>query len=93
MFLDDELKKIHEENGFSEETSAKLMAACFKRVPNPDEVKSVQDWYNEIRKIENGWKLFCKSHKEYKEDGFRLVAKKMWANIENVEKVFEELGW
>ena len=93
MFLDEELSKIHEENGFSESTSVKLMSACFNRIPNPDEVEDILDWYNEIRKIENGWKLFCKSHLEYKEDGFRLVAKKMWGDVENVDKLYKILGW
>lgn len=93
MFLDEELSKIHEENGFSEETSVKLMRACFNRVPNPNEVESIQDWYNGIRRIENGWKLFCKSHSEYKEEGFRLLAKKLWEDIENVDEVYKKLGW
>lgn len=95
MFLDEELSKIHEENGFSEKTSVKLMYACFNRIPNPDKLGSVQDWLNEVRKTENGWKLFCKSHPQYREEGFRLVAKKMWGDIENVDldKIYKRLGW
>ena len=94
MFLDEELSKIHEENGFSESTLVKLMRACFNRVPSPADLESFQYWLNEVRKIESGWKLFCKSHPEYKEEGFRLTAKRMWADIENVEEeVYKNLGW
>ena len=53
MFLDDELEAIYRENGFSTETSKKLLQACVNRFPNPDGVKP-GDFLNELRKIEAG---------------------------------------
>lgn len=92
MFLDDELARIHKEGGFCEETSAKLMQACFKRVPSHDKVASIQDWFNEIKKIEAGWKLFCKNHSEYKPNGFRQIAIRVWGEL-LTPKILTRLGW
>ena len=89
MFLDDELESIYTENGFSQETSYKLLRACLKRIPNPDTVRAT-DLLNEIRKIEGGWKLFCKKHSKYKPEGFREF---MISHCNLDERVREYLHW
>lgn len=89
MFLDDELEAIYTANGFSKETSFKLLQACLKRIPKPDMVKPT-DFLNEIRKIEGGWKLFCKKHSEYKPEGFREF---MISHCNLDERVREYLHW
>lgn len=70
MFLDEELESINQDETISEEKSVMLVKACLKRLPNPQQVRP-QDFLNEIRKIEGGWKLFCKRHPQYRPEGFR----------------------
>ena len=80
MFLDDELEAIYTTNGFNSETSFRLLQACLRRLPKPDQVRP-QDFLNEIRKIEGGWKLFCKRHGEFKPEGFREFMKARCGDI------------
>ena len=89
MFLDDELKQIHLENGCSLETSKKLLQACLRRIPDPNKV-SANDFFNEIRKIEGGWKLFCSKHKMYVPNGFREF---MINHFQLDERVRHVLHW
>lgn len=89
MFLDDELEAIYTTNGFSQETSFKLLQACLRRIPKPDQVKPT-DFLNEIRKIEGGWKLFCKKHEECNPDGFR---KFMIEQCNLDDRVMDYLHW
>ena len=77
MFLDEELKQIlfAKELKTKEdvtELSKNLLQCMINRVPNPSEV-STQDFLTEIKKIDNGWRLFCKSHPtlSFKEDFWR----------------------
>lgn len=87
MFLDDELEAIYKGNGFSEETSFQLVHACIKRIPKPGAM-SPECFLNEVRKIEGGWKLFCKRHPEYNPNGFRelLMIHFGWADKPSVIK-------
>ena len=89
MFLDDELEAIYTTNGFTPKTSIRLLQACLRRIPNPDAVKPT-DFLNEIRKIEGGWKLFCKKHSEFNPDGFR---KFMITHCSLNERTREYLHW
>lgn len=91
MFLDDELEAIRTEYGFAQETSFRLFQACLRRIPKPDTVRP-QDFLNEIRKIEGGWKLFCKKHPEYRPEGFRDLMKKQCGDILS-DPVLEYLHW
>lgn len=91
MFLDDELEAIHTENGCNEQTSLRLYQACVKRLPKPDAVRP-QDYLNEIRKIEGGWKLFCKKHPEYRPEGFRELMLKLCGDIMS-DDVLKYLHW
>ena len=70
MFLDDELEQIYQDEGFSAETSKKMLKACLSRIPKPDTC-STQDFFNSLRRIEGGWRLFCKKHEEYDPEGFK----------------------
>lgn len=90
MFLDEELNKIHEEGGFCEETSVKLIQACFNRLPKPEDLTS-RDYINEIKKIEGSWRLFCKSHVEYNPDGFRIAT--MFTGGAVGKPIYKALNW
>lgn len=77
MFLDEEL----EQTLFAKELKTKediielakdFLRCMINRLPNSDEV-SMQDCLTEIKKIDNGWRLFCKKHPtlKFKEDFWR----------------------
>lgn len=77
MFLDEEL----EQTLFAKELKTKediielakdFLQCMINRVPNPNEV-STYDFITEIKKIDNGWRLFCKKHPtlKFKEDFWR----------------------
>lgn len=70
MFLDEELEQIFlaGELNTKEDVvklSNNLLQCLINRVPTPNEV-STQDFLTEIKKIDNGWRLFCKNHPELK---------------------------
>ena len=66
--------------------------ACIKRIPNPKQV-SPQHYLNEIRKIEGGWKLFCKRHPtKYRPEGFRDLMMKLCCDTLS-KPVLEYLHW
>ena len=91
MFLDDELESICQDETICEEKSFMLFQACLKRIPKPDQVRP-QDFLNEIRKIEGGWKLFCKRHPQYRPEGFRDLMMKQCGDILS-KPVLEYLHW
>ena len=77
MFLDEELKQIllAKELKTKEdvvELAKDLLQCMINRVPNPNEI-STDDFLTEIKKIDNGWRLFCKKHPtlKFKEDFWR----------------------
>ena len=66
MFLDEELEQIL----FAKEVKTKedvdelsrdLLRCMINRVENSREV-SAYDFLTEIKRIDNGWRLFCKNH-------------------------------
>ena len=66
MFLDEELEQefLAKELKTKEdvvELSKNLLQCMINRVPNPNEI-STDDFLTEIKKIDNGWRLFCKKH-------------------------------
>ena len=70
MFLDEELEQIFlaGELNTKEDVvklSNNLLQCMINRVPTPNEV-STQDFLTEIKKIDNGWRLFCKNQPELK---------------------------
>ena len=77
MFLDEELEQkfLAKELKTKEdvvELSKNLLQCMINRVPNPNEI-STDDFLTEIKKIDNGWRLFCKKHPtlKFKEDFWR----------------------
>lgn len=77
MFLDEELEQIlfakelkTEEDII--ELAHRLLQCMINRLPNPDKV-STHDFLTEIKRIDNGWRLFCKNHStlKFKEDFWR----------------------
>ena len=77
MFLDEELKRILFAKKLKTkedvaELSKNLLQCMINRVPNPNEV-STQDFLTEIKKIDNGWRLFCTNYPtlKFKEDFWR----------------------
>ena len=95
MFLDDELEQIlfAKELKTTEdvaELSRTLLQCMISRLPNPYEV-STHDFLTEIKKIDNGWRLFCKKHStlKFKED--------FWKNYilgrDKDDKFKKALGW
>ena len=95
MFLDEELEQIlfAKELKTKEdvtELSKNLLQCMINRVPNPSEV-STQDFLTEIKKIDNGWRLFCKKHPtlKFKEDFWRNHVLRADVNG-NAKKI---LGW
>ena len=77
MFLDEELKQIllAKELKTKEdvvELAKDLLRCMINRVPEPHKV-STHDYWTEIKKIDNGWRLFCKKHPtlKFKEDFWR----------------------
>ena len=91
MFLDDELEAIYNDDDLKEQKSFRLFQACLKRIPKPEQVRP-QDFLNEIRKIEAGWKLFCKRHSQYRPEGFRDLMMKRCGDILS-KPVLEYLHW
>lgn len=66
MFLDEELEQIMlaKELKTKEdviELQYRFLKCMINRVPAPFEV-STHDYLTEIKKIDNGWRLFCKNH-------------------------------
>lgn len=70
MFLDDELEAIYQEKGFCEQTSVELIKACLRRVPKY-EGYNAEAFINAIKRMDGGWRLFCKKHPEFRADGIR----------------------
>ena len=95
MFLDEELEQIL----FAKEVKTKehvvelsknLLQCMINRVPNPNEV-STDDFITEIKKIDNGWRLFCKKNSTLK------LNKDFWRNhilsMDEDDKFKRVLGW
>lgn len=70
MFLDDELEAIYKEKGFGEGTSLELMKACMRRVPKYEGTNDME-FINAIKRMDGGWRLFCKKHSEFNPNGIR----------------------
>lgn len=77
MFLDEELEQILFDKELKTkediaELARRLLQCMINRVPNPIEV-STHDFLKEIKKIDNGWRLFCKNYSalKFKEDFWR----------------------
>ena len=95
MFLDEELEQIL----FAKEVKTKedvnelsrdLLKCMINRVPEPHKV-STHDFLTEIKRIDNGWRLFCKKHPtlKFKEDFWRNHVLRVDVNG-NAKKI---LGW
>ena len=95
MFLDEELEQIlfAKELKTTEdvyEFARNLLQCMMNRLPKPSEV-SIYDLLTEIKRIDNGWRVFCKNHStlKFKED--------FWRNYilsKDVDGKFKKaLGW
>lgn len=95
MFLDEELEQILLAKELKtkedvDELAKTLLQCMINRVPEPHKV-STHDFITEIKKIDNGWRLFCKKHLTLKlnEDFWRNHALRADVN-DNIKKI---LGW
>ena len=95
MFLDEELEQILLAKELKTKEDAIELQYCFlkcmiNRVPAPFEV-STQDYLTEIKKIDNGWRLFCKKHPtlNLNEDFWRNQVRRADENGEATKA----LGW
>lgn len=95
MFLDEELEQILLAKELKtkddvDELAKELLQCMINRVPKPDEV-SVHDFLTEIKKIDNGWRLFCKKHPtfKFKEDFWRNFV----LSKDEDDKFKKALGW
>lgn len=95
MFLDEELEQIlfakevkTKEN--VDELGHRLLQCMINRVPKPSEV-STHDFLTEIKRIDNGWRLFCKNHPtlKFKEDFWKNHV--LRADVNGI--VTKALGW
>ena len=95
MFLDEELeqilfaKELKTEEDIAE-LGKDLLQCMINRVPKPSEV-STHDFLTEIKRIDNGWRLFCKNHPtlRFKEDFWRnFILRK-----DKDDKFKKALGW
>lgn len=92
MFLDEELEQIHAQKDIDLEKKPSLMLkAMISRMPSEEEVMTVAPWdfLNTLKRIDNGWRLFCKRHTEYKKDAWRN-----WVLRSDKDGKFKKaLGW
>lgn len=92
MFLDEELELIHNDSSVEDkDKSVALLEACTKRLPDAIKV-SPTDFLNEVKKVESGWRLFCKNHPKYKPDGLRKCLEKLWGDA-LTQPIKSYLGW
>ena len=89
MFFDEELEKIVTDMKDNPKEMTKEVVSCIKRrLPNIE--SGVQNFLNDIRKMDSGWQLFCKRHPEFKINGFRdlILSRAEDDNArENIKKV------
>ena len=95
MFLDEELEQILLAKELKTKEDAielqyRFLKCMINRVPDLFEV-STHDFLTEIKKIDNGWRLFCKKHPtlNLNEDLWRNQALRADVNG-NIKKI---LGW
>lgn len=95
MFLDEELEQILLAKELKTKEDAielqyRFLKCMINRVPAPFEV-STQDYLTEIKKIDNGWRLFCKNHPtlNLNEDFWRCYI----LCADESGKVKKALGW
>ena len=95
MFLDEELEQILLAKELKTKEDAielqyRFLKCMINRVPNPNEV-STQDFLTEIKKIDNGWRLFCKNYPtlKFKEDFWRNQVR----HADESGKATKVLGW
>jgi len=72
MFLDEELEECYKNCDTYSECTQKMFAILWNRLPKPYTV-SPDEALIKIKQIDNGWRLFCSRHKEFKPDGFRKI--------------------
>lgn len=93
MFLDEELEQIHAQKDKNlMDKSMLILEALTSRMPSPEEVLTISssDFCTTIKRIDNGWRLFCKRHpNEYNTNAWRNRVLK--ADIEG--KLAKALGW
>lgn len=94
MFLDDELSEIFKQKGYGKETSLELIKACMKRIDYDNGSSAL---CNSLKQTDSSWRLFCKKHKLYDENGFRKVYLHSIGDDEEglrlQEKVKKTLNW
>lgn len=92
MFLDEELEQIHvQKDKDLREKSMLMLKAMISRMPSEKDVMTIAPWdfFNTLKRIDNGWRLFCKRHNEYKKDAWRNWVLRSDEN----DKFKKALGW
>lgn len=93
MFLDEELEQIHaQEDTNLRDKSMLMLEALTSHMPSEEEIRtiSISDFCSTIKRIDNGWRLFCRRHpNEYNTNAWRNQVLK--ADIEG--KLSKALGW
>ena len=95
MFLDEELEQefLAKELKTKEdvdELAINLLQCMINRLPKPNEV-TTHDYLTEIKKIDNGWLLFCKNHPTLKFNKGFWRNKVLHNDIDG--KLKKALGW
>ena len=95
MFLDEELEQILFAKELKtkedvDELASDLLQCMINRVENPREV-SACDFLTEIKRIDNGWRLFCKNHPtlEFNEN----FGRNQVLRVDENGKAKKALGW
>ena len=90
MYLDEELEQIYAQEGHDPHRKAILLLECLtNRLPQPDAATQPDVLFTEMKRIDNGWRLFCSRHSEYNPDGWRS-----WClRSDPSGKLADILGW
>lgn len=97
MFLDDKLMEIWQDgkdaNKDIVDICKEMMDECTSRIPNPA-ITSVQNRINDIKRIENGWRLFCKRNKMFRADAFKdVMMNRCGGRCYKYDPIYRALGW
>lgn len=87
MFLDEELSKIYEENKQDLRTcTIKIHDCMVKKLKEPTHS---EDFLTKLKFVDNAYRLFCKTHTEFKPEGFREIIK----YADKTGKIVKALKW
>lgn len=80
MFLEDELNKIYNEEGVTQDSTFKMIKAIHERTPDPK--NGIDDYINAVRRNDYIWHSFCKGKPQLNPEGYRVF---MLRNLNNAD--------